>query len=103
MAYNYTQIEQLSVKDYTLGSGVMRWRDINIEKPEPDQYCLVKYKHGYISGQYVGPDQEDLGRDSIFRTYIWEDKEYYGDLWMPVEEFEKVAGHKHECFNWGVG
>ena len=23
MAYNYTQIEQLSVKDYTLGSGVM--------------------------------------------------------------------------------
>lgn len=57
----------------------MNWRDIRKELPANNQNCLVKMKHGYISGTWDDDDK-------IFNTYMFRDISFSGDMWVPIEE-----------------
>lgn len=56
----------------------LNWRSME-DPPQDEQECLVKMKHGIISGRYNAGD-------SIFYDYYWHDLEWYGYAWVPIEE-----------------
>ena len=60
-------------------SGVLKWRHVYDDPPKDEQDCLVKTKHGIMSGEY---DAED----HIFHTYVGTDLTFYGREWVPIEE-----------------
>ena len=57
---------------------MIRWRDIEIEKPEDYQECLTITKHGIIQGTY-----NEIG--DLFSGYYWRDMEWYATKWVPIE------------------
>ena len=59
----------------------LKWRDCKTNPPEADQDCLVKFKHGIMDG---GWDAEE----EVFRSYKFQDIEFIGRQWVPIEEVE---------------
>ena len=57
----------------------LNWRDLQTEKPSDDQDCLVDMKHGIHQGTWSEKDQ-------CFSTYMFQDIEFYGRRWVPIEE-----------------
>lgn len=68
----------------------MKWRNMETEKPDDGEECLIQYKHGFISATYYAEDDR-------FGTYVWvdiSDIPCYGP-WIPLleltEDIEKEA------------
>ena len=58
---------------------IIKWRDIETEKPAPFQQCLTKMKHGIIEGTRL--EDEDSFEGYYFRNLQW------GTRWrVPIEE-----------------
>ena len=57
----------------------LNWRAMTVEKPQEDQVCLVKMKHGIHEGCWSESDQS-------FYTYLFSDVEFIGHYWVPIEE-----------------
>lgn len=62
----------------------LNWRKINEQKPEHDQECLCKMKHGIISGYY---DAEDSVFHGCYRIdNQWANINWHAYEWVPIEE-----------------
>ena len=57
----------------------LNWIKMQDRKPENDQVCLTKMKHGIIQGRY---DEEE----GVFTGYYWRDIEWDAYEWVPIEE-----------------
>lgn len=72
-----------------------KWININDQKPLPNQHILAKFKYGTIECRY------DDKQENVGFLYMWEDKEFYIQAWMPFEAFESVetelAQLKEKC------
>lgn len=60
---------------------MLKWRSIKDSKPQDEQQCLTKMKHGIIEGNYSAEDDS-------FTGYYWHDMEWYAYYWVPIEEAE---------------
>lgn len=58
---------------------MLKWRDMQVEKPDDGQMCLCEMKHGFISGCY---DENE----NNFSGYYWRDMIWYARKWVPIEE-----------------
>lgn len=57
----------------------IKWRDINVEKPEDGQDCITDMKHGIIQGWWNEEEQ-------TFSRYYWRDMGWSATRWAPAEE-----------------
>jgi hypothetical protein len=60
----------------------LNWRDMKTEKPKDGQDCLVDMKHGIHEGTWSESDQS-------FFTYLFNDIEFNGHRWVPIEEVKQ--------------
>lgn len=59
----------------------IKWIKMEDRKPEDEQDCLTKMKHGMIQGRYDAEDES-------FKGYYWRDMEWSARAWIPIEEVE---------------
>ena len=59
----------------------LQWRKMSLEKPQPEQDCLVVTKHGIYEGRWNEDDQ-------YFETYFFQDICFSGHQWVPIEEVQ---------------
>ncbi len=55
------------------------WILMSDKKPEDEQNCLTKMKHGIIEGYYNA-------EENIFHGYYWTTLEWHATEWLPIEQ-----------------
>lgn len=58
----------------------MKWIKFSEQKPKDGQHCLVMNRYTVIAGYYCEEEEH-------FSIYMWQDYDFYGTVWMPIETF----------------